>query len=153
MSTRWSLGVLIGLPILILVILGLAILAFSTLRYAKGQKGDAYGDYGIAMAFGCAAAGIAGLLTIAALLPVPVGYWNLNSEWHQWRPVSGTIQTISSRFLAGDNGGSNERFVVQFQGNPKQFACDDTRCALLKSGDVLHLSCKRHWQYSGVSGY
>lgn len=148
MTTRWSLGVLIVLPVLVLAIIGLTVLAVLLLRYGRGEYGD-----GFAKAGGIVSAVSAVVLVIIVLLPVPVGFWGLNNEWHQWRPVGGTVTAVSSRLLAGGNGGATQRFVVQFAGSDKQYACDDTRCSLVKTGDVLHLSCKRHWQYSGVPGY
>lgn len=148
MTTRWSLGVLIGLPLLSLAFIAFAVLALLLVRYGRRTY-----DGRFFKGLGIASGGVAVLLAVVMAMPVPVGFWGLRSEWHQWRPVGGSVASISSRLLAGDNGGATQRFVVQFADSDKQYACDDTRCALVKVGDVLHLSCKRHWQYSGLSGY
>jgi hypothetical protein len=94
----------------------------------------------------------------AAVVTVAAALWSFypwSTEYHMWRTIHGSISQISNRFIASgsDGGGSTQRFVVIFNGDTGQYSCDDTRCALLKVGDDLTISCKRAWQYSGTPGY
>lgn len=135
----WSLGVLVGVPVCILiVIVGLVCAGF---LFSDGEPG-----MGV-VAIVCVVAFI-----IAALSPL--GYYPLDAEYHQWRKVSGVVEDSGSRLLPSSDGKATEqKIVVRFAGSDLDFGCQDTRCALIKKGDTLDLKCKRAWQYQSVSGY
>lgn len=149
MSDRWSLGVLIGLPIAGLIALALLVaLVLATGAWWSGRDSVDGNDVPISAPLGVFAA-----LLVTVLL---TGWfmWPWSTEYHRWHTTTGTVTAVSSRFLASDTsgGGSTQRFVVELKGLGER-ACDDTRCALVKPGDHLTLSCKRAWQYAGEHGY
>lgn len=141
---RWSLGTLIGLPLLallFLVCLGVGVWLLLIWRgLSKYDRGPAL-TLGILAVF-CA------VLTAAG---TAWGMWPYDGEYHQWRETSGTVQQIDSRFVGADKS-TTERFVVTFD-DGRQRSCDDTRCAQVEEGDELTLACKRAWQWSGTHGY
>lgn len=87
---------------------------------------------------------------ILAACPV-VGYYPYDAQYHRWETVQGQVEKVSSRFL-GDGKSTTQRFVVRFA-DGRERSCDDTRCSLVKVGDSLALSCKKHWQYAGQAGW
>lgn len=133
METSWSLGILIGIPACILLIL--IIMAFVAFCLFEGEDGIAFG-------------GVVAL--IVALGVMAFAFYPYSGEYHQWRGVSGTVESIDKRLIK-DGDGMTERFVAQIDG--AEYGCDDTRCAGVKVGDELTLSCKREWQYTGTDGY
>lgn len=149
MSDRWSLGVLIGLPaagLLVLILLALAVVLFYAWRTTPGGFGDR----------GFFAGSFAGVLVALVLVVAGTAWleWPWSAEYHRWHVTTGTVTDVSSRLLASDTqgGGTTQRFVVNLAGIGER-SCDDTRCATVKVGDVLTLSCKRAWQYVGSHGY
>jgi hypothetical protein len=144
-EAHWSLGVLIGLPLLSLLVVGL-LLATAVLLYFGFFKDvdDPFVQFMLA-----GFTGVPGLI-IAVLMAF--GYWPYTAEYHQWRPVQGTVTHVDSRIIGADSGVS-QRFVVQFAGSDVAYGCDDTRCATVHPGDVLALSCKREWEWAANSGY
>lgn len=137
-DTTWSLGVLIGGPIAALFILaGIIVLALSIWMWHDTHEG-----------LGVVAAAVAYLVAVFAILGFC--YYPLDADYHQWRDVSGTVEQIDNR-LIGSGDGMETKFVVLIDG--QQYGCDDTRCAGVREGDDLTLSCKRAWQYTGVDGY
>ena len=144
---RWSLGTLVGLPAAILGCLALVGLLWPAWHWVKSSRNDKYGEHGMAvMAFASVI-----LSVVAAIVAVAWGMWPYDSEYHQWRETSGTVEAIDSR-LVGANKSTTERFVVTFD-DGRQRACDDTRCAQVHEGDHLTLICKRAWQWAGEHGY
>lgn len=135
----WSLGVLIGVPVcVLLVLIGLAIAGF---LFYDGEPG-------------MGVVGIACVVTCIGVVLSPIGYYPFDAEYHQWRKVSGVVEDSGSRLLASSDGKATEqKIVVRFAGSDLDFGCQDTRCALIKKGDTLDLKCKRAWQYQSVSGY
>jgi hypothetical protein len=150
MDYRWSLGVIVGLPVAGLGVILLLLSAWWLHRYARRHDGDSYSDSGIAR--GLAWTAIGSILVVIAATAWFM--WPYSGEYHQWRTESGTVTQIDSRLLASDTkgGGTTQRFVVELDGD-RQRSCDDTRCAQVEVGDVLTISCKRAWQYSGTHGY
>lgn len=147
MDHTWSLGTLVGVPLAILGVLALLALAWLLWRYATRHAGDEFSESGIAKGFSVAA--VVGALI--AVFGVVWGEYPYNSEYHQWRTTSGTVTQVGSRLL-GEDKSTTQRFVVTLAG-VGQRSCDDTRCAEVKVGDHLTLTCKRAWQYAGADGY
>lgn len=143
METKWSLGVLIGGPISLIIIGALVWIVIWGLRDKQPT------DYGWTR--GKFAWFWGSILLAITLIVVALAYFPYKAEYHQWRPVNGTVVNVSSRIL-GSDGDINQRFVVQFT-NGELRSCDDTRCSLIKKGDKLFLMCKKSWQFSGESGY
>lgn len=150
MADRWSLGVLVGLPVagvVTLILLGLAALLLYVWR---STEPGGWSDRGLFAGgfFTCLA------LALGVVIATGLLMWPWHAEYHRWTTVTGEVRTVSSRFLASDTqgGGSTQRFVVDLAG-VGQRSCDDTRCSLVKPGDRLTLSCKREWQYTGTPGW
>jgi hypothetical protein len=143
----WSLGTLIGFPLGIFAALIGAVLVWVCIRWWKRERGASYGDGPLAIV----GIVVGSLMVAGALIGTGVGMWPYSAEYHQWRTTTGTVQAVGSRLL-GDGTGTTQRFVVTLAGIGQR-SCDDTRCAEVKVGDRLTLSCKRAWQYSGTPGY
>lgn len=142
METTWSMGVLIGLPLL-LIALGSCIVAWFWAGRFAGYDAD-FNRKATRWVSGTAAA----LLVVVGL----AGFYPYGAEYHQWRPVSGTVAKIDKR-LIGNGKGMEEKFVVVFAGDGQQYGCNDTRCASVRPGDSLAITCKRTWQFAGTDGY
>lgn len=143
-SEHWSIGVLVGGPIAALVFIALTLLAAWAFRR---RHHDDYNATDLSVLAWCSA-GAAVVVVVASVL----FFYPFKAEYHQWREVSGTVATTNSRFLSGDNG-TDQKFVVTFDGSGQQFGCSDTRCAGVQKGDDLTLTCKRSWQWFGTPGY
>lgn len=146
--TSWSLGVLIGLPVILVGIVVTVIL--STFFLKKMQDAPIYsmGYDSVDRLFIKIPAG----LILAALLGVLIfGFYPYKAEYHQWREVSGPVTQINSRIVSAGENSVNQKFVAEING--KAYGCNDTRCATVHVGDTLTLSCKRTWQYAGTDGY
>jgi hypothetical protein len=144
-TTTWSLGTLIWLPVAFLVML--ILLGFALWMFRKWLSETFDPGVFLGLAIGSL------VLTVLLIAGTVIGMYPYQAEYHQWRTESGTVTQVDSRLVsAGDSGGSNERFVVVLDGD-RQRSCDDTRCAQVEIGDLLTLSCKRSWQYSGTDGW
>lgn len=139
----WSLGTLIWLPLCALIVLALIWAARWLYRYATRDTWDR----------GEAKWSARGCLGVAALVVIGTAIWMYpyKAEYHQWAEYRGTVESVESRLISGSNS-TDEKFLVTLD-NGAQFACDDTRCAGLDQGQVVTLSCKRTWQYTGTDGY
>ncbi|WP_025358364.1 hypothetical protein [Kutzneria albida] len=147
-DTYWSLGVTVGLPIAGFISLLATVGIVVGVRYGKK-----IGSYEFLEPSG----GLIWTGSIAlfhTLLITGIVMFPWTAEYHQWRPVGGTLSEVQSRLIsAGSNGGSNQKFAVRFTGSKQEYSCEDTRCALLKPRQHLELSCIREWQYAGTPGY
>ena len=148
LSTSWSLGVLVGLPILLLIVLALAVGGFVLFR--KRKDVDDF-DAPVVKWLGIGSWALA--FVMAVLMAAPTGYYPYKAEYHQWRTQSGVVAEVNKRLVGNGDSGMSEKIVVRYEGSTGAFGCEDTRCALVKQGDTLDLKCKRAWQYASVSGY
>lgn len=134
-----SIGVLVGVPVVaICLIVGVALI------YLGVRTDNSYGDGSFLMWGGIATVVIT--VGIAAY-----GFYPYSGEYHRWHETSGKVTEVSSRFLGGDKS-TTQKFVVRFA-NGDERGCLDTRCALVKVGDRLTLTCKRQWQFAGQDGW
>lgn len=136
-----SLGVLIGLPVAgLLVLVCLVVIALAVrVRFVDGDWGDA----------GLLAAAAA-LAMVAIVAITGFAMWPWTAEYHEWQPVAGTVTDTSSRLL-GDDKSTSQYYAMEING--QTYRCDDTRCATVKTGDHLDLTCKREWQFAGTPGW
>lgn len=91
---------------------------------------------------------------IIAIIAIGLGIWTgfpFAGVYHRYVPVSGIVQSNSSRFLSDGSGGTNQSFLIVIKGQP--YRCDDTRCANLAKGDAVTLMCERQWIANGEPGY
>lgn len=142
MLASWSLDLLIGVPIAAgFFILFVAIAVYAFTWWIKNKQ-----DWDAGMALF-----IAGLTTFAALCTVGItscALYPYEKEYHYWTKNSGVVAQIDKRIAEG----IEEKFVVRYE-DGRERGCLDTRCAAVKPGDTLTLSCKRVWQYEGTDGY
>lgn len=145
-SYQWGLGVFLGLPILALLVLGCVFVAMTAHRLYRKERRDEEFRY-IRNGFAWAAPV---LLLLGAIAWYPFAPAR---EFHAWNKVTGTVGSISNRFLGDGNGSMSQRIVVRFAGSDGLYGCDDSRCMSLKAGDRVALLCKREWQFRGQSGW
>ena len=144
---HWTLGVLVGLPIAGFLILACLVAAAIAARLvARDHKQSRYGnhwtDYLIVTPWLIGALVVAG---ITALCFIPY-----DTEYHQWRPVEGTVQQIDKRMVK-DGSGMSERYAVTINGTV--YGVDDTRASTLQEGSHVRLSCIKEWQWAASDGY
>lgn len=156
-SGQWTLGVLIGLPLigLLVLLLLVAIIYLFILAIVNPDKSQIGSDWS-ARKIGIVWSSVLTFVLLVVLLITTLAYWPLKAEYHQYRTVTGTVQQVTSRLIsAGDKGGSNQKFVVILRERPgTPYGITDTRAALLKAGDRVDLRCKRVYEYgSNNAGY
>lgn len=144
--TGGTVATLICIPILLLI-LGAGLVW--ALRYARrnhdtGNDGEEFAAKILAAALGV----IMGITLLATWWGMYPWRW----EYHEWRPVSGTVASVDSRLNRTDSG-MEDKFVVTFEGSRQQYGVLDTRAATLRCGDRLSITCVRRWQWSGTHGY
>lgn len=95
---------------------------------------------------------------IFAFPPLPGAY-------NEYQPVTGHVQAVSSRFIAGSTqgSGSTQKFAVQLKttapgpdgpaGITATYGCNDTRCAVLKRGQPVTLLCEKTFQFNSAEGW
>lgn len=144
MLASLSIGILFGVPLISFVLISLAVIAVVARHAQKTSDGYDGDDFSV-IKWGAIA-------VFLLVLGISAGaYYPWSGEYHEWRTTAGKVETISSRFL-GSGKSTTQQFVVLFS-DGRERSCDDTRCALVHAGDLLTLSCKRHWQFSGTDGY
>jgi hypothetical protein len=136
-----SLGLVLGLPLALLAAAGF--LGFAVLCRLSYDPNNRYDD---SRGFSIAATIVAVLLLIGA----GACMWPWEHDYHFWKPVTGRVEKISNRFV-GNGDGTDQKFVVVVGGQP--YAVNDTRAALVHVGDVIHMRCKRSWQWAANSGW
>lgn len=155
-SGQWTLGVLIGLPIAVVIVFLLLAVAGLMQWYGRtrASRKSSYGwstrKYMLVWSPIVAAVAV----IVAAI--TAFSFWPWHAEYHQYRDVTGTVEQVSSRLIsAGDQGGSNQKFVVILQQRPgTPYGITDTRASLLHKGDPVHLRCIREYEFgSNNAGY
>lgn len=142
--TGESIIALIAVP---LVIVGLLVAAHLLRRKAR----DLTDKFDRNSARGAVAICLVGVL--ANIVGLWWGMYPWKWEYHQWRPISGTVATVDSRLVPAGDKSMEDKFVVTFEDNPQQYGVLDTRAATLRPGDGLVITCVRRWQWSGTHGY
>jgi hypothetical protein len=135
----WSLGFLIGIILVTLAVLVLLAIALAAAKHWNKEFAPVW----------CvgAIASITILLGVTACVTFP---WE--SQYHRFEPKVGEVQAIDKRLVRSGEG-MQEKLVVRFSGIPGQFGCEDTRCASVRTGDMLALRCIKRWDYSASDGY
>jgi hypothetical protein len=91
------------------------------------------------------------ILLLVVLFPLQPKYW-------EYSPVTGTVTSTGSRFIASDTngGGSTQKYVLSITGPQAgplgAYGCLDTRCALVKPGDKITLMCEPQFEFNGQPG-
>lgn len=99
--------------------------------------------------FGLSLAGPA-VIAMAWLIFIGATYPPFQMEYHEWKPVTGTVQSIGTRVMTQD---STVTQVYVFMMDGSAYKVDDSRATLVKVGDTLKLTCKREWQRYSTPGY
>jgi hypothetical protein len=133
-------GLSIGLPIIaaITVVMVGAIVACILHNRSKGYNDTAHFEW------------VIGILLIIMLGFSAWGYWPYKQEYHYYKPVSGTVEDISSRITPTDKS-VEQKFVVKLQDDPTLYGITDTRASLLKKGDTVSISCKREYEWGSTN--
>jgi hypothetical protein len=142
--TGESIAALITVPTLI------ALLIFGGVAFRRREKraADKFDRTELRIAWiGCFA------LALIAQAGLWWGMYPWKAEYHQWRPVSGVVESADSRLMPAGDGSMEQKFVVSFKDNPQQYGVLDTRAAAVRPGDRLTITCVRRWQWSGAHGY
>lgn len=129
-DVSWLLWVLAlgGLAVLLLV--------FALLARILGERhGDLRFCGGIAAVLG----GILGIVAVFVSLP-----WS--TQYHVYRPVTGTVGAVQPRFQGDGGGGTDQNFVVQVRN--RAYLCTDSRCAAVRPGDRILMYCRRSFQFN-----
>lgn len=138
-GSHWTLGVLVGMPLAVgAVAVGVAIAVAGVTVWRRDRNSEVFWG---------------GVVTVVVtVLVAGVAMWPWQLEYHEWRPVGGTVDGVNPPVwtvtLSGD-----QWFAVRLQGDAQAYSCVDVRCALLKRGDHLEMMCKRRWQFVGTPGY
>lgn len=134
-----SLGILIGLPAAVLV----SLIAIGFLLWALSQRSTADTFYRSDYNF---VAFCSGAVLIATLLISFFCFFPFSWQYHSWKPVTGKVEQVSSRLIsAGSDKGTNQRFVFVINGTA--YGVDDTRAALIETGDTVSIKCKREYEW------
>jgi hypothetical protein len=71
--------------------------------------------------------------------------WPFKYDYHHWVTKQGAVTQVSSRIISKDDEVSQRFVVVLADGGT--YGVDDTRAALLKSGDQVRLKCKKEYEW------
>jgi len=143
-EARWSIDFLIALPLMMIIIvvcIGVTIGCFLWMINETYQQG-----------FALVVTSVAALVTLAVILGTLAGFYPYEKEYHAYIQKVGTVKSVSKRIVGGSDGAINEKFVVKYT-DGRTFGCLDTRCALVKPGNTLVLTCIRKWDYQASDGY
>jgi hypothetical protein len=131
---------------LILIPLGAAGIALSAVLLKKSFKRDNDEDYWIE-------SGSIALFAIPMfILPlIGLSLVGFSGDYMAYKPVSGQVEQIASRQIASGKA-METRYVFQINGEP--YGVDDTRAALVKSGDNVSLNCVKEFVWGSTNnGY
>ena len=126
-----TLGLLIGLPIAVLLVLAcvvVAVLGFTSNDYDGPKLG--WGST---------------LCALAVVIGASLALWPFKHDYHFWVEKEGTVTAISKRLVPAGDKGMQEKIVVTLGGQP--YGITDTRAALVKRGDWLSLGCKKAYEW------
>lgn len=134
----WSLGVLIGLPIVLFFLVG-SVGMFLVLPPFLEEAIDRAGAR-----ISCV------VVFLIALLSGVFAFWPYSPSFHRFYHVQGTVTEVGKRQVS-DGDAMSERYVFVIGG--QKFGVDDTRASLTKVGNQVDLMCKREYQYNSRSGW
>lgn len=137
-SASWSIGYLVGWPVWVILLVAIAIVAWAF-----------FSDDEPAAGLGWTAAFIGTLIFMLS----PWGlYPTGGADYHKWSPKSGEVESVNKRLVSKDKS-MEEKYVIVFKGSPQEYGVEDTRAALIQSGDKVVVKCKRHYQWGSTPGY
>jgi hypothetical protein len=154
--TGQAIAAMITVPILFLLLLAGSVFLFKKWRGLRAEKlAGEHDEYAVVTpALALTAFIVCAVSAVVAAVGLWWGMYPWKAEYHEWRPVSGVVETVDSRLTAASgNGTMEDKFVVTFEGNPQQYGVLDTRAAGVKPGDRIEITCVRRWQWSGSHGY
>ena len=131
---------------IILIPLGAAGIALAVTLLKKSSSQNDPEDYWIG-------AGSVALFAIPMfILPIiGLSLVGFSGDYMAYKPVSGQVEQIASRQIASGKA-METRYVFQIDGEP--YGVDDTRAALVKSGDNVSLNCVKEFVWGSTNnGY
>lgn len=129
----WAFGVLGALWTIIGI--GLTILLWR-------ERASSYGIFDNCRTYAMWGTAIGPLMVVITLAAM----WPLDYEYHHYVTKRGVVAQQSSRLLSDGDSGIKQRIVIRDQAG-NTFGIDDTRAALLKTGDEFAIKCKREHQW------
>lgn len=139
---HWTLGMYIGLPIVIVIgLLSILVTGFGIVMMAHDDND------GMIVAF------LAGVVALFMLGIGLVGYYPYKTDYHRYSVVEGTVAETNSRLISNDDKGVSQRIVIRFNESDQLFGCDDTRCALATTGKHVRLNCIKEYQWNAQAGW
>jgi len=131
---------------IILIPIGTAGIALSVVLLKKSFSQNDPEDYWIG-------SGAVALFAIPMLILPLIGLSlvGFSGDYMAYKPVSGQVEQIASRQIASGKA-METRYVFQINGEP--YGVDDTRAALVKSGDNVSLNCVKEFVWGSTNnGY
>jgi len=144
LTAQWNTGYIVATAILgglAVIFAGLSVVSFILWRHSSDRELSVAG-------FGAVGSGILGFIFAGVMIFVLFPFAGV---YHEYVPVSGTVQQVQTRFLGDGSGGTSQYFMVQIAGQP--YRCDDTRCTQLQKGSQVTLMCERQWIANGTPAY
>lgn len=124
--------------------LGLAAVFLGIIAFIIGMMSDSDSNLPVAGFMTAICGGIAAL--ICGIITFPP----FSMQYHEYKPVSGIVQSVTSRFLSDGSNSTSQRFAVVIGG--KIYGCDDTRCSTLRRGSTVTLLCEEEFQLNATPG-
>lgn len=136
----WEIGIVIFW-------IGCGMFVLGTLMFIIGFISDSdFGDFAVPVG------GLMGLLgAIAAIICFLVTFPPFSMQYHTFKPISGYVQSVSSRFLSDGNGGTNQKFTVEIGG--QVYGVNDSRASQLHVGSPVTILCEQTFETNGTPGY
>lgn len=142
----YDIGYIVGSIIFgLLTVLSVELTVYFAVRRVNASRLDrANYTFGTAVSFIAA-------LVFAVIFTI--GQFPFDSAYHKYNTYSGTVDQVASRVLPAGDKQVEQKFVVRFKDSDQEYGCLDTRCALVKPGDHLTLSCIKEWEWAGTDGF
>lgn len=95
------------------------------------------------------ALGIVGALIVAAI-SVGIWFWAMwpfAYEYHHWIDKEGEVARVTKRLVPNGDSGMQEKIVIQMANDRGIYGITETRAALLRAGDTVHIKCKKAYDF------
>jgi len=143
MTLRLDLVILMSVTLPILLVGIALVIAYYKLRRPDFAEYHTYMGLGFGAWFTFGAGALLLLGTIGALIPFNPTYWVLTQH-------TGTISTLSNRFVDGSGDLSGGTYTLTLDGDPTPLVVTDSRILGLEVGQKVDMTCSVEWVYGGA---